>query len=94
MGDVVLLFAQLDARLGECEGADWIRKRRGTRTVIRRERRFAAVALRGRVRGFGEERAGEVEEAGHAGGAEEERDETDAGVKARRVGSGEGGGAE
>ena len=38
--------------------------------------------------------AGEIEEAGHAGGVEEERDGTDAGVKARRVGSGEGGGAE
>ena len=38
--------------------------------------------------------AGEVEEAGHAGSAEEERDGTDAGVKARRVGSGEGWGAE
>jgi len=38
--------------------------------------------------------AGEVEEAGHAGGAKEERDGTDAGVKARRVGPGEGGGAE
>ena len=58
MGDVVLLFAQLDARLGEREGADWIRKRRGTRTVIRREGRFVAVTLRGRVRGFGEERGG------------------------------------
>lgn len=32
--------------------------------------------------------AREVEEASHAGGAEEERDGTDAGVKARRVGSG------
>ena len=38
--------------------------------------------------------AGEIEEAGHAGGPEEERDGTDAGAKARRVGSGEGGGAE
>lgn len=58
VGDVVLLFAQLDARLGEREGADWIRKRRGTRTAIRWERRFAVVTLRGRVHSFGEERGG------------------------------------
>lgn len=38
VGDVVLFFAQLRARLGGREGADWIRKRRGTRRVIRRER--------------------------------------------------------
>ena len=71
VGDVVLLFAQLRARLGEREGADWICERRGTGRVIRRKRRFAAVVLRGRVCGFGEwGGAGEVE-AGHAGSADE-----------------------
>ena len=50
------------------------------------------MALRGRVHGFGEwSGVGEVE-AGYAGGAEE-GDGTDVGVEARRVGSGEGGGA-
>lgn len=38
--------------------------------------------------------AGEVEEAGHTGGAKEERDGIDAGAKARRVGFEEGGGVE
>ena len=45
--DVVILFARLSARLGECQGAGWIHKRRGTGRVIRWERRFVAVALRG-----------------------------------------------